>query len=248
MAGGTYTALSGLRARIEQLDRLAADIANVGTAGYKSERTTTVATERPDFGQALETAIDVAAGPGRVDFRSGLLAPTGRDLDFAIEGSGFFEIQTPAGIRYTRNGQFEVKSDGTLVTRDGMPVLGVERQGQAQADRALRLRKGPVTVESDGTVRADGVVAGRVSLIDFSDPTKLVREEAGRFRASAGATPKATEQSTVRGGAIEQSNVSLVERIAHMTEVSRSFQALQRGLSVMLNDIDGRAINEFGKR
>lgn len=248
MAGGTYTALSGLRARIEQLDRLAADIANVGTAGYKSERTTTVAAHRPDFSQALETAIDVAAGPGRVDFRSGLITPTGRDLDFAIEGTGFFEVQTPAGIRYTRNGQFELRSDGTLVTRDGMPVLGVERKGQAQADRTLRLPKGPVTVEPDGTVRADGVAAGRISVVTFNDPTTLVREEAGRFRSGTATTPVAAEQSTVRGGAIEQSNVSLVERIAHMTEVSRSFQALQRGLSVMLNDIEGRAISEFGRR
>jgi flagellar basal-body rod protein FlgF len=247
MAGGAYTALSGLRARIEQLDRIAADIANVGTAGYKSERTTTVAAHRQDFGRALETAIDVAAGPGRVDFRSGLLTPTGRDLDFAIEGNGFFEVQTPAGVRYTRNGQFELKSDGTLVTRDGMPVLGVERQGRT--DRTLRAPAGgPVAVDAQGNVQADGVTIGRLSLVEFADPTRLVREDAGRFRASAGASPRPADESSVRGGAIEQSNVSLVERIAHMTEVSRSFQALQRGLSVMLNDIEGRAINEFGKR
>lgn len=99
MAGGAYTALSGLRSRIEQLDRLASDLANVGTAGYKAERLTTVAAERPDFGTVLQSAIDVAPGPGRVDLRSGPLVATGRDLDFAIEGRGFFVVDTPGGPR-----------------------------------------------------------------------------------------------------------------------------------------------------
>jgi len=75
MAGGAYTALSGLRVRIEQLDRIAGDIANVGTAGYKAERTTTVAANRPDFGTVLQTAVDVA--PDRGDSTSGA-APSSR--------------------------------------------------------------------------------------------------------------------------------------------------------------------------
>ena len=68
MAGGTYAALSGLRTRMEQLDRLASDIANAKTAGYKAERVTLNAAERPDFGRALQSAIDVAPGPGHLDF------------------------------------------------------------------------------------------------------------------------------------------------------------------------------------
>ena len=243
MAGGAYTALSGLRVRIEQLDRIAGDIANVGTAGYKAERTTTVAANRPDFGTVLQTAVDVAPGPGRLDFRSGTIVPTGRELDFAIDGRGFFEVETPQGIRYTRNGQFDVTADGTLTTRDGLPVLGV-----AAKDRRIRVGKGQVSVDADGTVKADGVVAGKLSVVDFGDYSRLSREEAGRFKATAGAAPTPVVDAAVRGGAIEQSNVSVVERIAQLTEVSRGFEALQRGLAVLFNDIEARAINEFGKR
>lgn len=243
MAGGAYTALSGLRVRMEQLDRIAGDIANVGTAGYKAERTTTVAANRPDFGTVLQTAVDVAPGPGRLDFRSGTIVPTGRELDFAIDGRGFFEVQTPAGIRYTRNGQLDVAADGTLTTRDGLPVLGV-----AANDRRIRVGKGQVSVDADGTIKADGVVAGKLSVVDFADYSRLAREEAGRFKATAGSAPTPRVDAAIRGGAIEQSNVSVVERVAQLTEVSRGFEALQRGLAVLFNDIEARAINEFGKR
>src|SRR5215813_6864277 len=104
MAGGAYVALSGLRTRIDQLDRLAADIANVNTAGYKGERVTTTRVDRPDFGSVLQTAVDVAAAPGTLDMRDGSFMPTRRDLDFALQGTGFFAVTTPAGTRYTRNG------------------------------------------------------------------------------------------------------------------------------------------------
>ena len=115
MAGGAYVALSGLRARADHLDRLAADIANAGTSGYKAERGTTSAAERPAFDRLLQSAIDVAPGPERFDLRNGSIAPTGRDLDVALEGPGFFVVQTDGGPRYTRNGHFERSADGTRV-------------------------------------------------------------------------------------------------------------------------------------
>jgi flagellar basal-body rod protein FlgF len=240
MAGGAYVALSGLRSRVEQLDRLAADIANAATAGYKSERTTTVAVDRPSFSRALETAIDVAAGPGRLDFRNGPIASTGRDLDVAIEGRGFFEVDTPAGPRYTRNGQFDRRADGTLVTLDGLPVRG--EQG------AIALGAGPVSVDADGTVRAGGVVAGRLRLVDFADHGRLSREDAGRFRADAGVVPAPKPDGSVRGGSLEQSNVSIPERMVQLTTVARAFEGLQRGISILANELDGRAISELGRR
>jgi flagellar basal body rod protein FlgG len=240
MAGGAYVALTGLRSRVEQLDRLAGDIANTGTAGYKSERVTTVAVNRPNFGQALETAIDVAAGPGHLDFRSGSFAVTGRDLDMALEGPGFFVLDTPLGPRYTRNGQFSRSADGRLVTNDGLEVQG--------DGGSLTLGGGPVTVESDGTVRAAGAVAGRLRIVDFDDYGVLAREDAGRFRAQGNATPAAAKGTLVRGRTIEGSNVSLSERMVQLTEAARAFEGLQRGLSVLFNDVDGRAISELGRR
>jgi flagellar basal body rod protein FlgG len=239
MAGGAYTALSGLRARVEQLDRLASDLANSGTSGYKAERTTTVSAERPTFRAALQSAVDVAAGPGRIDFRPGTISPTGRDLDFALDGRGFFSIETPEGIRYSRNGQFARRPDGTLTTTDDMPVLG--------EGGPIRLPQGAVTVDTDGTVRAGGVVAGKLRIVDFEDPSGLAREATGRFRAAPEMQP-VDGTANVLAGSLEQSNVSVVDRMAQLTEVARGFEALQRGVSILMNDIDGRAISELGRR
>lgn len=240
MAGGAYTALSGLRTRMEQLDRVAADLANVNTAGYKAERVTTLAAERPDFSSALKSAIDVTAGPGRLDMRSGSITPTGRDLDFALEGDGFFEIQTPQGVRYTRNGQFDRKADGTLVTTDGLPVLG--------QNGPIRLASGQVSVDADGTVRTGASVAGKLRVVDFGDYTGLRREEHGRFNATGTARAQAAGGTSVRNASLEQSNASVVDRMVQLTEVKRAFEGLQRGVTVLMNDMDGRAITELGRR
>jgi flagellar basal body rod protein FlgG len=84
--------------------------------------------------------------------------------------------------------------------------------------------------------------------VDFDDKTVLAREEAARFRAPEGVDPAAVVAARVRTGSLEGSNVSIVERIANLTEVTRSFEALQRAVSLLMNDIDGRAISELGRR
>lgn len=239
MPGGAYIALSGLRFRSQQIDQLAADIANAATSGYKAERSGAVASPRPSFQAALDAAIDVRPGAATTDFRPGTLVPTGRDLDFAIDGDGFFVVQTPAGPRYTRNGQFTRSASGTLTTMEGYPVLG--------KDGEIRLGDDPIEVEADGTVKAGKTPVGKLSIVDFTDRSLLEREEGSRFRAPASTRP-AEVSPIVRGGSLEQSNVSIVERLAQLTEVSRNFEALNRGISVLMNDLDARAINELGRR
>lgn len=240
MAGGIYAALSGLQSRYTRLDRLAADIANAGTSGYKAGRHTTVAADRQSFSDTLDSAVDVVASESRVDFRPGALAPTGRDLDLAIDGPGFFEIQTPAGTRYTRNGNFTRRTDGTLATSHGEAVLG-------QAGPIV-LPQGKVDITADGTISVAGKVVGRARVVEFDDPDRLTPEEGVRFRAPNGVTGTEAVNSGVRAGVLEDSNVSLPERMVQLTEVSRGFEALQRGISVLMNDIDGRAITELGRR
>ena len=238
MAGSQYIALSGMRTRLDQLDRLAADIANVNTAGYKTERGADAEANRPQFTNVLESAIDVTSGNRRLDVSSGVLAPTGRDLDMALDGQGFFVVETPAGMRYTRNGHFQRSADGTLTTDDGSVVQGTSG--------AITLGQGAISVDSDGTVKAAGVAAGKLKVVTFDNPTALVAESGAKLR-SDNAAPVDMANPSVRAGSLEQSNVSLVGRVAELTGVTRSFEALQKALSLMMNDIDGRAIDQLGR-
>ncbi len=239
MPGGTYSALSGMRMRLDDLDRLAADLANVGTAGYKTERTSTEESRRA-FASALDSAIDVTQGGRKTNFMPGTIASTGRDLDMAIEGAGFFEVETPGGTRYTRAGNFKVQSDGLLTTMDDMPVAGV--------DGEIRLPVGPVMVTSDGTIRSGQTIAGKVKVVQFENEDSLVRESGTRFHAPDGVDATEVEEARIFTRSLELSNVSVVERVAVLTETSRAFEALQKGISVLMNDIDGRAISEFGRK
>jgi flagellar basal-body rod protein FlgF len=240
MSSGAYVALSGLRQRSQHLERLASDIANGSTSGYKAERGTTTAAERPAFDRALQSAIDVAEGPGKFDFRNGALAATGRDLDFALEGPGFFVVQTEAGPRYTRNGHFTRAADGTLTTEDGAAVLG--------ESGPIRLGDGPLSIAADGTIRTGTTTAGKLQIVDFAGGAGLHRESGARFRAADPTTAAAAPATLIRSGVVEMSNVSMVERIAEMTEVARTFEALQKGIGVLMNDLDGKAISELGRR
>jgi flagellar basal body rod protein FlgG len=238
MSGGAYTALSGMMSRLSELDRIASDLANVSTAGYKTERSATFASER-DFATALQSAVDVAAGGTKTDLRPGTITSTGRNLDVAIDGQGFFAIETAHGIRYTRTGNFTRRSDGVLTTIHGEPVLDEER-------RRIKLGTGDLTIDGSGAIRVDEAQAGKIQVwaIDEKD---LVRETGSRFRPVDGV--KAVKADTeVVPGSLEQANISTIDRMTALTEVSRNFEALQRGISVLMNDIDHRAITELGRR
>lgn len=240
MAGSYYIALSGMRARLDALDRLATDLANASSVAYKSERGTTAQADRGGFGAVLQAAVDVADGPTRVDFRTGEISPTGRDLDAAVDGPGMFAVDTPSGIRYTRNGQFLRSVEGVLTTSAGMPL-------ESEDGGPITLGRGAVQFSGDGTVRSGGIVVGKLKVVEFEKPGALVRAGGDLFRSDEPAPRSATE-SVVRAGALEQSNVSVVERIAELTNVSRNFQSMERALSTLANDIDLRAITELGRR
>ena len=244
MSSGAYVALSGLQARAEQLNRLAGDLANVNTAGYKAERGTTAAAERPvgSFNSALQSAIDVAEGPRSLDLRSGVVTTTGRDLDLAIDGRGFFVIDTPDGLRYTRNGHFTKRADNVLATEQGYAVMG------DSGPLTLPSGGGPLRIGDAGEIMSGDTPIGKPQIVDFAQAVGLSREDGALFRAGGASVAAPVTGANLVAGAIEQSNVSLVERMASLTEVSRSFEALQRGVTIMMNDIDGRAITELGRR
>jgi flagellar basal-body rod protein FlgF len=242
MGTAAYLALSGLQTRIDQLDRLSSDMANASTPGYKGQGTSTYGDTRSTFDQTLKTATDPTLGPVKIDFTNGTIDPSGRALDFAINGKGFFVVDTPNGPRYTRAGGFVRMTDGTLATADGQaPVEGAD-------DNPIILPpSGRLTVDSDGTIRVNGALIGQLKVVDFADPQKLQREGAAQFKAAAGLTPTPVASPDVVSGALEQSNVSMTRDMAQIVDVSRSFESMNKGISVLLNDVEQSAITQLGK-
>lgn len=239
MSGSQYIALSGLRARADELDRVATDIANIGTAGYKGERESRAAAERPQFDAALQTAIDTTFGGRRLDAADGAITSTGRALDVAVDGKGLFVVKTTAGDRYTRNGHFTLDAGRRLVTEDGDPVQG--KGGD------ITLGPGEVRVDADGTVWAGETRAGQLALVTVADPGQMVRDH-GTLLDPNGQTVTPLESAQVSGGALEQSNVSVADRLAELTSVSRGFEALQKAISMLMNEVDAKAIDHLGRR
>jgi flagellar basal body rod protein FlgG len=240
MPGGIYSALSGLQIQTSRIDRLAADIANSGTSGYRGARSAAEVAERDSFAGTLASAVDVASAPSQSDFRAGELATTGRTLDLAIDGEGFFSIETPNGVRYTRNGNFTLRADGTVTTSDNCPLIG--------DGGPIRLPPGELDVSADGTFRVGRTTIGRPVVTTFDDPGRLIRSDGVRFMAPDGVVGTPDDQIGIHSGMLEQSNVQLQERIAQLAQASRGFEALTRGISVLSNEIDGRAITELGRR
>ena len=238
MPGGAYTALSGMQSRLDALDRLASDIANLDTAGYKSARASQYAAAR-DFDMALQSAVDVSRGGTRTDFSPGTITSTGGDLDVAIDGQGFFAIQSEGVVRYTRSGNFTRRTDGVLATMKGEPVLDEKL-------KPIKVGTGPLAIDADGTVMVGGTPGGRIQLWQIAD-AGLVRDGGALFRAAPGVTPVRSDAPLVPK-ALERANIAMADRMTALVEVSRSFEALQRGISVLMNDIDGRAVTELGKR
>src|SRR5207244_6719732 len=128
---------SAVEARMKIVDVITNNLANANTTGFKR-----------DFGHILqnETGFDIGT---RVDLSTGDLVSTGNDLDAAINGQGFFAIQTPNGVRYTRNGGFSLNAGGELVTQDGMPVLN-------SSGATINIGHGKVAIQDSGIVTVDG--------------------------------------------------------------------------------------------
>jgi flagellar basal body rod protein FlgG len=242
MPGSTYIALSGLRARMDQLDQLAADIANIGTAGYKGAHDIQAASERPtsSFADVLQTAIDTTSDGQALDMRAGAIAPTGRSLDVALDGQGFFAVSTPGGVRYTRNGHFSRSTAGNLTTDDGNALLDTD-------GKPITLGDGDVRIDNDGTVWSGTQQSGKLQVVGFGQPSAMVSTAPSLFSAP-GQTAQPIDTATMHAGSLEQSNVSMADRIAELTSVSRGFEAMQKTMSVMLNDVDARAIDVLGRR
>ncbi|MDE3164485.1 MAG: flagellar hook basal-body protein [Acidobacteriota bacterium] len=237
----TALAASGLRARMESLDLLANNVANASTGGYKADR------EFYNTYVAPEAAVDDPAPVMPVverhwtDHAQGALHSTGNPLDVALDGKGFFAVNSPGGPLYTRNGSFRLAADGRLTTLDGYAVRS--RQGTPLVLDATR----GIAIAADGTVTQEGNVIGQLEVSDFTSTAGLSKQGANYFRvADPKLKPSAPAGTVVAQGQIEGSNTGAAEAAVRLVGVMRQFEMLQKAAGLG-NEMSKRAIEEVAK-
>ena len=242
MDSGYYAAFSGLLARTEALDSAASNLANANTSGFRAEREYfRNAIVGPD---ALNSQVNRMVnnfgvlGGNRLDLGQGALTHTGNPLDLAIEGAGFFAIQTRQGIRYTRDGSFRRAIDGTLITAAGEPVLDAQ-------NKPIRIPTGDITVGMDGAVSVANAVAGKVALFNFP-ASVLVPEGTNRYTTAAGAKPTLMT-AAIHQGALESSNQDVIQGTLQLILVQRQAEMMQKALTVFHSDFDKTASEDLPK-
>jgi len=215
MDAANYATLSRQAGLWREMDIVANNIANSATTGFRQEGLIF-----SEFVKASPDGRSLSMGNGNVrntSFVQGALTQTGGSLDFAIEGDGFFLIETPNGERLSRAGAFSVDSAGDLVTPDGLRVLDA-----GGAPLFVPPDAGTISVSSDGTMSADGRLLGQIGMVRPTDPLSMIREDGVMFLSEAGFEP--AENSRILQGFIENSNVDSVTSIARMIEVQRAYE------------------------
>jgi len=237
---GYYAAFSGLLARTEALDSAASNLANANTNGFRAEREYfRNAIVGPDaFNSQVNKVVNDfgVLGGNRLDLGQGALAHTGNPLDLAIEGSGFFAIQTKQGIRYTRDGSFHRATNGTLVTAAGEPVLNAQ-------SKPIQIPTGDINIGMDGVVSVANAVAGKIALFAFP-AQDLVPEGTNRYTVKAGVKPALTT-AAIHQGSLESSNQDVIQGTLQLILVQRQAEMMQKALSVFHGDFDKSASEDL---
>lgn len=242
MNSGMYAALSGNLAAMRRLDVLTNNLANVNTAGFKKDRLTfeSLVTNAKNLTQGANPGNTPVLSGDRfyTDFSQGLLKQTGNTLDLALEGDGFFVINTPQGKAYTRQGNFQRDANGKLVTIDGYEVLG---------SGPITIENGKVDIDTRGNVVVNGVPVATLQVVDFPKPYALQKIGNAMFVPSdPQATPQPVTVPRVSQGAIEDSNVNTIQEMAYLIETNRFFETCQKVVR-SYDDMAAKAANDLGK-
>lgn len=211
-----------------QIDVVANNIANLNTNGYKADRSLfqeylasnahednfASSDRRVSFVQDRATFRDLSQGPTE---------QTKNPLDIAIDGDGYLVVQTPAGERYTRDGNLQINNRGQLVTSDGYQVLG--DSGPIvfqQTDHDINIANDGYISVLEGTATLDSV-RGKLRLVSFAQAQRMLKEGSNLYAPGEGNAPIADTKSTVRQGFIEKSNVNSVVEMSRLIEINRTY-------------------------
>jgi flagellar basal-body rod protein FlgF len=231
MENTLLVALSRQMSLERQIDVIANNVANVNTTGFKAEKSMfeeylSSGAHEDNFKQADRRISFVNDRGTYHDFSSGPVEQTKNPLDVAIDGNNtFFAVQTPGGERYTRDGAFQINSQGQLVTMGGNLVMGTGGPITFQpSDRDINIAPdGTVTVR-EGNITLVDSVRGKLRLVNFPNAQRLQKEGFNLFSAPPGVTAAADTTARVNQGFVEKSNVNTVAEMSRMLEVMRTYQ------------------------
>jgi len=214
MENGLQSGVQALGASQKRMEYIAANLANLQAPGYKRLNSFTHVVESVRQGRKtneLETQSEIDFSQGQVDH-------TGNPYDMALDGEGFFTLQTPSGEAYTRNGRFHLDARGNLLNEDGHQVVWEGGRGRFQPVGE------EVNVDPRGVVTQGQNTIGRLKLVDFADRSKLTIDGQGNFHAGPSAKP-ITPTAEVRGRSLERSNSESIDELVSMIRVQRSFES-----------------------
>lgn len=230
-----YTAMTGASHALSRQAVISQNMSNINTPGYRS----TIDSYRavPLNGEGLPTRTFVVDSTTGYDFSPGDMQPTGRPLDLAINGKGWFAVQTPDGREaYTRDGSLQISPEGVLQTRSGLPVLGDGGQIAVPPDTEISIgADGTISTVPSGPTPAQVVTVGRLKLVNPPE-RQMVRGDDGMFRLRSGAPAAVDSNVQVAGGTLEGSNVSMVESMVDMISLARQFEMQMRMLKTASDD------------
>lgn len=202
-----------------QMSIIASNMANVSTPAYKGERM--LFTEHLSVSKGGKSITLPRNGGIHRDFRIGTIQETFNSLDLAIQGDGFFEVETPQGTRYTRNGHFQIDGKGQLVTGEGHPVLNNRSRPITFAEDSKN-----IVISKDGTVSDSNGVVGQLNIVGFENIQDLKRAGSSLYMTNMDA--KRIQEPEVLQGKLEQSNVKPILEMTRMIELLRTYQAAQK--------------------
>jgi flagellar basal-body rod protein FlgG len=248
-------AATGALASEKRLQILANNLANVNTVGFKKDRGRFRAfdlseafnnrTQPVNWNRSQAPAYWMQYS-SYTDFSSGEMKKTGNPFDLALTGRGFFCVQTPDGVRYTRRGDFTVDSDEVLVTQEGWPVLGQGGEIQIKLAKPSE-EKREFSVSEDGFVTVDGSQVDRLRLVDFTNSSGLEKAGHNFYRAVNPSTLEDMDEDfRVSQGFLELSNVDVVRMMTEMIEVLRGYESYQKTMR-SIDDMNAKLINDVGR-
>jgi flagellar basal-body rod protein FlgF len=214
--------ISQQMAAYDSIDTIANNLANMSTPGFKRDTTMFeeyVSQAKPSEDEKGQQKVSFVwnAGTAR-DLSGGRIEQTNAPYDFAINGKGYFVVQTTNGPRYTRDGHFTLDGSGRLVTEEGDEVQG------DGGSLTITPQDGNVYVAQDGTITGAQGQLGKLQVVQFDDETQLTKE--GGTLYSTAQTPQPAASASIKQGAIESSNVEPIKEMSQMIEVMRAYQAV----------------------